>query len=74
MKDSLFGLNELRLELSFKSFDELRLLLSFYQENNFYKLNIPCKNHLKKEFLLRSIIISREEFPDIDIIPHYSIF
>ena len=73
MKDILFNLNNIRIEISFKSFDELRKILSFYQKNNLYKINIPCKNGLKKDFLLDSIRISREEFPNIDIIPHFSI-
>ena len=73
MKDILFNLNNIRIEISFKSFDELRTILSFYQKNNLYKINIPCKNGLKKDFLLDSIKISREEFPNIDIIPHFSI-
>ena len=73
MKDILFNLNNIRIEISFKSFDELRKILSFYQKNNLYKINIPCKNGLKKDFLLESIKISREEFPNIDIIPHFSI-
>ena len=74
MSNILFNLNNIRIEISFKSFDELRKILSFYQKNNVFKINIPCKNGLKKDFLLESIKISREEFPNIDIIPHFSIF
>ena len=73
MKNSLFDLSNLRIEISFKSFDELRKILSFCKRNNFSKINIPCKNTLKKDFLLESIKISKEEFPSIDIIPHFSI-
>ena len=73
MKHSLFNLNNIRIEISFKSLDELRKILSFYESNNLYKINIPCKNSLKKDFLLESIRISREEFPNIDIVPHFSI-
>ena len=73
MKDSLFNLSNIRLEISFKSFEELRKILSFYQKNNLYKINIPCKNSLKKDFLLESIKISKIEFPNLDIIPHFSI-
>ncbi len=73
MKDILFDLNNIRFEISFKSFDELRQILSFYKRNNIYKINIPCKNSLKKGFLLDSIKISKDEFPSIDIIPHFSI-
>ena len=73
MKENLFNLNNIRIETSFKSFDELRRLLTFYSSNNLYKINIPCKNSIKKDFLLQSIKISKEEFPTIDIIPHFSI-
>mgnify|MGYP001166321912 CR=1 FL=1 len=73
MDKNFLDLNNVRIEISFKSFHELRLKLSFCQENNLYKVNIPCKNILKKDFLLSSIKISRSEFPSIDIIPHFSI-
>ena len=73
MEDTLFNLNKIRIEIYFKTFDELRKILSFYQSNNLNKINIPCKNNLKKDFLLESIKISKEEFPTIDIIPHFSI-
>ena len=73
MKDLLFNLNQIRIEISFKSYDELFRILSFYQRNDINKINIPCKNSLKKDFLLNSIRISKEEFPSIDIIPHFSI-
>ncbi|ABM75314.1 Hypothetical protein NATL1_07561 [Prochlorococcus marinus str. NATL1A] len=73
MKDILFNFTEIRIEISFKSFDELRKNLSFYKRNNLYKINVPCKNTLKKDFLLKSIEIAKDEFPNIDIIPHFSI-
>ena len=73
MKEILFHPNNIRMEISFKSFDELRKTLSFYQRNDLYKINIPCKNSLKKDFLLESIKLARKEFPNIDIIPHFSI-
>ena len=73
MKDIPFNVTKIRIEISFKSFNELRKILSFYQRNNLYKINIPCKNNLKKDFLLESIKITKDEFPNIDIIPHFSI-
>ena len=73
MKDNLFVLNKLRFEISFNSLDQLRLLLSFYQNHNLLKINIPCKSNLKKDLLLSAIKVSREEFPNINIIPHFSI-
>tara|TARA_B100000965_G_scaffold177902_1_gene148446 strand:+ start:975 stop:1820 length:846 start_codon:yes stop_codon:yes gene_type:complete len=73
MNEMIFDLTNIRIEISFKSFEELRLLLSFYQKININKINIPCKNNLKKDFLLDSIKISKEEFPSLDLIPHFSI-
>ena len=73
MNDIPFNVNKIRIEISFKSFDELRRILSFYQRNNLNKINIPCKNSLKKDFLLESIKIIKDEFPNVDIIPHFSI-
>ena len=73
MKDTLFHLSDIRIEIFFKSFEELRRILCFYQRNNLHKINIPCKNSLKKDFLLEAIKISKKEFPNIDIIPHFSI-
>ena len=73
MNNLIYDLNTIRLEITFKSYDELRTILSFCQKKKLYRINIPCKNTLKNEFLLNSIKISREEFPCIDIIPHFSI-
>ena len=73
MKNFIFDVKDLRMEISFKTYAELRSLLSFYRENNINKINIPCKNSIKKDFLLNAIKISRIEFPDIDIVPHFSI-
>ncbi len=73
MSGNIFDINDIRLEISFNSSNQLRSILSFCQMHNLYKINIPCKNNLKKDFLLNSIKISREEFPNIDLIPHFSI-
>tara|TARA_Y100001968_G_scaffold326442_1_gene369508 strand:- start:833 stop:1681 length:849 start_codon:yes stop_codon:yes gene_type:complete len=73
MDDILLNFNNIRMEISFKSFEELRRILSFYQRNNLNKINIPCKNNLKKDFLLQSIKIAKDEFPSIDLVPHFSI-
>lgn len=72
-KKFIFDIQKIRMEISFKSFDELRSILSFYQENGLNKINIPCKNNLRRDFLLNSIKITREEFSNINIIPHFSI-
>ena len=73
MKEMIFDLSDLRMEISFKSIDELRFILSFYKRNNLYKINIPSKNNLNKDFLLSSIEISKKEFPNLDLIPHFSV-
>ena len=73
MTGNIFDINNIRIEISFNSSNELRSILSFCQLHNLYKINIPCKNNLKKDFLLNSIKISREEFQNIDLIPHFSI-
>mgnify|MGYP001225911704 CR=1 FL=1 len=73
MNNSLFDLSTIRFEISFKTYQELRNILYFYQRNNLTKINIPCKNSLKKDFLLNAIKLSRDEFRNIDIIPHFSI-
>tara|TARA_B100000965_G_scaffold374525_1_gene365880 strand:+ start:702 stop:1547 length:846 start_codon:yes stop_codon:yes gene_type:complete len=73
MNNIAFNKSIIRLEISFKSYEELRSILSFYDDNNISKINIPCKNSLRNDFLLNSIKIAREEFPNIDVIPHFSI-
>ena len=73
MNKIAFNKSIIRLEISFKSYEELRSILSFYDDNNISKINIPCKNSLRNDFLLNSIKIAREEFPNIDVIPHFSI-
>ena len=73
MKENIFDLTNIRMEIFFKSYEKLRLILSFYEKNNIHKINIPCKNDLKKDFLINSIKIARDEFPNIDVIPHFSI-
>ena len=73
MKIIPISLNNVRIEISFKSLNELRRILYFYQINNINKINIPCKNSLKKDFLLESLKIAKKEFPNMDIIPHFSI-
>ena len=60
LKEIIFDLKNIRMEISFKSYEELRLILSFFHKRNINKINIPCKNNLKKDFLLNSIKISRE--------------
>ena len=43
MKDILFNVTDIRIEISFKSFDELRILYLFISEIIFIKLMYPVK-------------------------------
>ncbi len=71
--NSLFKIYDLRFEISFNTFDQLRQKLYFYINNNIKKINIPCKANINNKFLLDSIQICRSEFPSINLIPHFSI-
>ena len=78
MNDTLFHLTNIRIEISFKSFDELRKILSFYQRNKLYKINIPCKNNLRKDFLLNEVLQKSKPrqlglyFATSSLIPYHS--
>ena len=48
MSEIIFDLTNIRVEISFKSIEALHSILSFCEKNNLYKINIPCKNNLKK--------------------------
>ena len=66
--------NNLRFELSFKNFCQLENKLKFCLNNNIKKINIPCKGLIKKQFLYETIEYIGENFQDLDVIYHYSLF
>ena len=43
--------NNYRIEISFKDFDQLEKRLDFCVNKKIYKINIPCKGFIKKDFL-----------------------
>ncbi len=67
-------INDLRFELSFKNIFQLEKKLRFCKINNINKINIPCKGILKKEFLSQSIEYIGENYSELDVIYHYSLF
>ena len=67
-------INNLRLELSFKDIFQLEKKLNFCISNKIKKINIPCKGFLKKEFLSETIQYIGENYKDLDVIYHYSLY
>ena len=67
-------INNLRFELSFKNIFQLEKKLNFCISNNINKINIPCKGVIKKEFLNQIIEYIGENYSDLDVIYHYSLY
>ena len=63
-----------RLELSFKDIDQLKRKIEFCNENNIYRINIPCKGLIKKSFLLEVVDYLGIYQKKLDVIYHYSLF
>ena len=63
-----------RVEISFKDFDQLKKKLDFCLDKKFYKINIPCKGKIKKEFLLEVVEFIGVNYKNLDIIYHYSFY
>ncbi len=66
--------NNLRVELSFKDFDQLQKKLDFCLNKKIYKINIPCKGNIKKEFLLEVVKFIGTKYNNLDVIYHYSFY
>ena len=66
--------NDLRFELSFKNFNQLENKLQFCTTNRINKINIPCKGVIKKDFLNRIVEYIGENYKDLNVIYHYSLF
>ena len=66
--------NSLRLELSFKNILQLEKKIKFCLTNNINKINIPCKGLIKKEFLYETMEFISENYEDLDVIYHYSLY
>ena len=66
--------NDFRFEFAFKDLNQLSKKVDFFKNNNIYKLNIPCKGELRKDFLYSSIEYLGNNFNELDIVYHYSFF
>lgn len=60
-----------RLELFYKSHDELRNIVPFLQTNNIKRVNITNKR--EEDDLLGSVQVLRDSIPDVDVCCHYSL-
>ncbi len=67
-------INDLRFELSFKNISQLEKKLKFCLSNKINKINIPCKGVLKKEFLNEVIKYIGENYKELDVVYHYSLY
>ena len=66
--------NNFRFELSFKEIYQLEKKLIFCKNNNINKINIPCKGVIKKKFLYETIDFIGNNFNELDVIYHYSLY
>ncbi len=67
-------LSNYRVEISFKDFDQLKKKLDFCIDKKIYKINIPCKGNLKKDFLLEVVRFIGVNYKNLDVIYHYSFY
>ncbi len=66
--------NNFRFELSFKNIHQLETILKFCISNKINKINIPCKGVIKKMFLNQIMEYIGENYKDLDVIYHYSLY
>ena len=66
--------NNIRVEISFKDFEQLKKKLDFCLNKNIYKLNIPCKGNIKKDFLVEVVKFIGVKYKHLDVIYHYSFY
>tara|TARA_Y100001933_G_scaffold37056_1_gene32626 strand:+ start:316 stop:1134 length:819 start_codon:yes stop_codon:yes gene_type:complete len=66
--------NNFRVEISFKDFDQLKKKLDFCINKKIYKINIPCKGKIKKDFLLEVVKFIGNKYKNLDVIYHYSFY
>ena len=65
---------ELRVEISFKDLKQLKSKIDFLLNRDIYKINIPCKGLIKKDFLLEAIKYIGKNYKEVEVIYHYSLF
>ena len=66
--------NDYRVEISFKDLDQLKKRLDFCLNKKIYKINIPCKGNIKKDFLLEVVKFIGVKYKNLDVIYHYSFY
>ena len=66
--------NNYRVEISFKDFDQLKKRLEFCLHKKIYKINIPCKGNIKKDFLIEVVKFIGIKYKNLDVIYHYSFY
>ena len=66
--------NNYRVEISFKDFDQLKKRLEFCVNKKIYKINIPCKGNIKKDFLEEVVKFIGVKYKNLDVIYHYSFY
>jgi len=67
-------LNNFRVEISFKDLDQLKKKLDFCIKKKIYKINIPCKGSIKKEFLIEVVKFIGIKYKNLDVTYHYSFY
>ena len=65
---------ELRVEISFKDLKQLKNKIDFLLNRDIYKINIPCKGLIKKDFLLEAVKYIGTNYKEAEVIYHYSLF
>jgi len=65
---------QLRVEISFKDLEQLKNKIEFLLDKNIFKINIPCKGLIKKDFLLEVVKYIGTNYKEAEIIYHYSLF
>ena len=66
--------NNFRVEISFKDLNQLKKKLDFCLNKKIYKINIPCKGNIKKDFLIDVVKFLGVKYKNLDIIYHYSFY
>ena len=66
--------SKLRQEISFKDLDQLQKKIEFCLSNSIYKINIPCKGNIKKDFLIDVVKFIGKNYKNLDVIYHYSFY
>ena len=64
---------EFRIEISFRNIEQMKKKIEFLQNNNIFKINIPCKGLIKKDFLIETVEYIGKNYPSLDVIYHYSL-